>query len=175
MKFPLHAWLYGAFGLLVVCAAGVGACAGFMLGTWWGTAAGTVTGVAVVLLSAVITVSLCTVRTRAFLKNVVVGDGAAEASAEGVLLAVDLYQAAVFPLVPGGVRRDEREVRRAVAYRTAASYGLPRAVQVAAAEALEAIDEGHDARQARAAVSKLSAAVHSCRTGRIRAHGGRHS
>ncbi|MFE5141336.1 hypothetical protein ACFRDV_27360 [Streptomyces fagopyri] len=41
-----------------------------------------------------------------------------------VLHAVTHYKAAMFPLRPGGVSADERELRRAIAYRFAARDGL---------------------------------------------------
>ncbi|MFI2215101.1 hypothetical protein, partial [Streptomyces sp. NPDC020141] len=83
-------------------------------------------------------------------------DGYAEGITDGVLAAVVVYQAAVFPLTPDGVTDEERMLRRTLAYRFAAFDGLPRPVRVAAAEALEALDQGLDADRARAAMTALS-------------------
>ncbi|MFD1275438.1 hypothetical protein ACFQ51_39240 [Streptomyces kaempferi] len=84
-----------------------------------------------------------------------------------VLHAVALYEAAVFALRPGGVSPAERELRRFVAYRFAAREGLPQLVRVAAAEALGAIEQGQDPKQAQAAVWTLNEAVRDCRRGFI--------
>ncbi|WP_189111831.1 hypothetical protein [Streptomyces camponoticapitis] len=93
-------------------------------------------------------------------------DGYAEGTADGVLFGILLYEAAVFPFTPEGVGEEERHARRAAAYRIAAYDGLPRAVRLSAAEALEALDTGLDADRARAAVKTLTLAVYTSRTGR---------
>jgi hypothetical protein len=67
-------------------------------------------------------------------------DTKVEADAEAVMHAVALHEAAVFPVLPGGVSIDERQARRTLAYRVAAYDGVPSSVRVAAAAALEAID-----------------------------------
>lgn len=83
-----------------------------------------------------------------------------------VLMSIAMYEAAVFPLTPGGVSDEEQEARRTVAYRLSAYDGLPRSVRVSAAAALEALDDGLDAERARAAVKDLSLAVYDCRGSR---------
>jgi hypothetical protein len=80
-----------------------------------------------------------------------------------VLLGIALYEAALFPLIPDGVNEEEQQARRTVAYRLAAYDGLPRAVRVSAAAALEAIGEGQDAERARAAVKALTLTVYDWR------------
>ncbi|MFF3417558.1 hypothetical protein ACFYW9_23070 [Streptomyces sp. NPDC002698] len=85
--------------------------------------------------------------------------GYADGLAHGVLAAVSNYEAAVFPVSPGGVTEDERAGRRAVAYRLAAADGLPGPVRMATADALAALDEGSELTSA-AAVRRLFAAVH---------------
>ncbi|MFE7181001.1 hypothetical protein [Streptomyces erythrochromogenes] len=97
--------------------------------------------------------------------GVVVG-GYAEGVADAVLVCVATYQAAVFPLTVFGVSEEERVARRGVAYRVCAHEGLPQAVRVSAAAALEAVDEGVDAVRAHAAVRALSLAVYDLRAAR---------
>ncbi|MER5930914.1 hypothetical protein [Streptomyces sp. NPDC002054] len=90
-------------------------------------------------------------------------DGYAEGIADAVLVSIATYQAAVFPLTPAGVSDEEREARRTVAYRVAAYDGLPLAVRVSAAAALEAVDQGVDAERAHAAMKALSLTVYDHR------------
>ncbi|MEH0541581.1 hypothetical protein QA802_00340 [Streptomyces sp. B21-105] len=78
------------------------------------------------------------------------GDGYAEGIADGVLLSIAMYEAAVFPLTTDGVSDEEQEARLSVAYRLSAYDGLPRSVRVSAAAALEALDDGWDVLAARA-------------------------
>ncbi|MFE4056568.1 hypothetical protein ACFXP3_09775 [Streptomyces sp. NPDC059096] len=93
-------------------------------------------------------------------------DGYAEGIADAVLMSIARYQAAVFPLVPDGVSEEERDARRTVAYRAAAHDGLPLAVRISAAEALEAVDQGLDADRAHAAMKALSLTVYEHRGAR---------
>ncbi|MFC9825171.1 hypothetical protein ACFWG6_32025 [Streptomyces erythrochromogenes] len=97
--------------------------------------------------------------------DVVVG-GYAEGVADAVLVSVATYQAAAFPLTAFGVSEEERAARRGVAYRVCAHEGLPQAVRVSAAAALEAVDEGADPGRAHAAVRALSLAVYDQRAAR---------
>ncbi|WP_411102979.1 hypothetical protein [Streptomyces sp. cmx-4-9] len=92
--------------------------------------------------------------------------GYAEGVADAVFVSIATYQAAVFPLVPDGVSEAEREARRTVAYRVSAYEGLPTAVRVSAAAALEAVDHGLDADRAHAAMKALSLTVYEHRAGR---------
>ncbi len=92
--------------------------------------------------------------------------GYAEGIADAVLVSVATYQAAAFPLTAFGVSEEERDARRGVAYRVCAHEGLPQAVRVSAAAALEAVDEGVDAGRAHAAVRALSLAVYDQRAAR---------
>ncbi|WP_411107682.1 hypothetical protein [Streptomyces sp. cmx-4-9] len=59
----------------------------------------------------------------------------------------------------------ECEARRTAAYRLSAYEGLPRQVQVAAAAALEAIDQGKDAEMVAEAMSELRVTVYEHRGG----------
>ncbi|MER8003440.1 hypothetical protein [Streptomyces sp. NPDC095613] len=93
-------------------------------------------------------------------------DGYAQGIADAVLAHIATYQASVFPLTPGGVTGREREARRTLAYRIAAYDGLPTPVRVSAAEALEAIDHGLDAKRAEAAMKALTLMVYDHRSGR---------
>ncbi|MFE1828095.1 hypothetical protein [Streptomyces yangpuensis] len=92
--------------------------------------------------------------------------GYAEGIADAVLVSVAVYQAAVFPVTAFGVSEEERVARRGVAYRVCAHEGLPQAVRVSAAAALEAVDQGVDAERAHAAVRALSLAVYDQRAAR---------
>ncbi|WP_370417357.1 hypothetical protein AB8O64_01290 [Streptomyces sp. QH1-20] len=93
-------------------------------------------------------------------------DGYAEGIADAVLVTIATYQAAVFPLTPDGVSETERQARRTLAYRAAAYDGLPLAVRVSAAEALEAVDQGVDTKRAQAAMRALALTVYDHRAER---------
>lgn len=151
--------------VLVVCAAGSGACLGFLLGGWQGAAAGAAAGSAAGV--GLLIHNRFYRRRRAVALRAAEVDGHEQGTADVVLFGVLLYEGAVFPFIPDGVSEEERQARRTVAYRLAAYDGLPRAVRVSAAEALEAIDEGLDADRARAAVKALTIAVYDFRTGRL--------
>jgi hypothetical protein len=167
MRVPPSTRLYAALALLTMFAGAVGSYAGLVLGGGWGPGAGGVAGVGAVLLCVRITISLCRLQTEAHLKRIVVGDGKAEATADAVLRAVTLYEAAVFPLTPGGASTKERQARRSIAYQLAAYDDLPLSVRVTAAEALETIDQGRDTKRTRAAVGALARAVRECRAGHV--------
>ncbi|MEU6315064.1 hypothetical protein [Streptomyces sp. NPDC047014] len=94
------------------------------------------------------------------------GGGYAEGLADAVVVSIATYQAAAFPLTPLGVSEEERDARRAFAYRVCAQEGLPTAVRVSAAAALEAVDQGVDAGQAHAAMKALSLTVYDHRGAR---------
>ncbi|WP_051806791.1 hypothetical protein [Streptomyces sp. NRRL F-2664] len=91
------------------------------------------------------------------------GSGYAEGIADAVVASLAMYQAAAFPLTAFGVSEEERAARRSVAYRVCAHEGLPQAVRVSAAAALEAVDHGEDAERAHAAMRALSLAVYDHR------------
>lgn len=93
-------------------------------------------------------------------------DGYAEGIADAVLVSIATYQAAVFPLTPDGVSETERQARRTVAYRVAAYDGLPLAVRVSAAEALEVVDQGLNPEHAQAAMRALALTVYDHRAER---------
>ncbi|MEW1724724.1 hypothetical protein [Streptomyces sp. NPDC093109] len=148
--------------MLVACATTGGACLGLLLGGW--TTAVVAAGAAG--LGAGIGSFLARRRMRAFLQpepDTVMADGYAEGIADAVLMSITTYQAAVFPLIPDGVSDEERDARRTVAYRVTACDGLPRAVRVSAAEALEAVDQGLDADLAHAAMRALTLTVYEHR------------
>ncbi|MFJ2399280.1 hypothetical protein ACIOTI_42005 [Streptomyces sp. NPDC087843] len=172
MKVPFSSGslLYTAGGLLGVCVAALGAGAGFLLESWWSVGCGLIVGVGVFLLTVRTTFLLCSLHMRETLSILTKGDAEGEAAANMVLHAVTLYEAAVFPLRPGGVSPAERELRRLVAYRLAAREGLPQLVRVAAAEALGTIEQVQDPKQAQAAVWTLNETVRDCRPGFIHLH-----
>ncbi|MEU1502213.1 hypothetical protein [Streptomyces sp. NPDC005732] len=148
----------------------MGAGAGFLVDRWWGLGAGLALGVGVFLLIVRATVMLCSLQARQMLRSLTRGDPAGEIAGHMVLHAVTLYQAAVFPLRPGGVSADERDLRRLIAYRAAARENLPQPVRVAAAEALGVIEQSQDTQQAQAAVRTVNEAVRDCRPGYISLH-----
>ncbi|MEU0432059.1 hypothetical protein ABZ153_10555 [Streptomyces sp. NPDC006290] len=146
--------------VMVVCVVAGGACFGFVFGGWAGAAVGAGTSAVGVGLGGFFHSQIAVdpppgVRTG----------GALEGIADVVVMGVALYEAAVFPVVPGGVSDREQKARRTVAYRLAAYEGLPRAVRISAAGALEVIDEGLDKQRARTAVKELSLTVYDSRSG----------
>ncbi|MFJ2669145.1 hypothetical protein [Streptomyces sp. NPDC087525] len=90
-------------------------------------------------------------------------DGCAEGIADAVLVNIATYQAAAFPLPPGGLTEEERDARRTPAYRVAAVDGLPSAVRVSAVDALNAVDQGRDTDHAQAAMDALFLTVYEHR------------
>ncbi|MGW0754264.1 hypothetical protein [Streptomyces sp. NPDC002587] len=151
--------------VLVTCGAVGGACFGLLLGgRMTALAAGGAAG-----LGAGIGSFLSRRHVREFFRPERAGaqvDGYAEGIADAVLVSIATYQSAVFPLTPEGVTEAERDARRTVAYRVAAHDGLPLAVRVSAAAALEAVDQGLDADRAQAAMKALSLSVYGHRGGR---------
>ncbi|MEU9925096.1 hypothetical protein AB0H51_28075 [Streptomyces griseoluteus] len=151
--------------LLVACAmAALGALVGAAAGTWLTAAVMAVVSGGGTLLGGYL------VRRRAAADIIAAHEhgavrGFSDGLSHGVLAAVAKYESAVFPMTPGGVRPEERLARRTVAYRVASADDLPRAVRLAAADALAALDEG-DPRNAQDAVRKLFAAVHKQTAGR---------
>ncbi|WP_327732961.1 hypothetical protein OG749_02880 [Streptomyces nojiriensis] len=77
-----------------------------------------------------------------------------------------MYQAVLFPLARGGVSAADLTARRSVAYRLSGYEGLPRQIQVSAAAALEAIEQGKDAARAAEAMSGLRVTGYEHRGGR---------
>ncbi|MET7989154.1 hypothetical protein [Streptomyces sp. NPDC005281] len=136
--------------MLPVCVVGSGACYGLFVDEWAGAVVGAV--------AAGVGVGFGMAARPRPLK----GDGYAEGLADSVLVTIALYEAAVFPLTSAG-SSEEQAARRALAYRVAASDGLPRSVRVAAAAALEALDDGLDAERAQAALKDLILAVYRFR------------
>lgn len=151
--------------VLVTCGAVGGACFGLLLG---GRTAAVAAGAAAGL-GAGIGSFLSRRQVVAFFqpeRGVVRVDGYAEGIADAVLVSIATYQAGVFPLTPDGVTDAERDARRTVAYQVSAFDGLPLAVRVSAAAALEAVDQGLDAERAQAAMKALSLTVYDHRGGR---------
>ncbi|WP_374778097.1 hypothetical protein OG756_40030 [Streptomyces sp. NBC_01310] len=99
-------------------------------------------------------------------RDAVPADGYGEGLADAALVCIATYQAAVFPLTPDGVAEAEREARRTMAYRISAYEGLPHQVRASAAAALEAIDQGLDAKRAETAMKELCLTVYDNRSGR---------
>lgn len=142
MTTPLRTRVYVMTVAVLVSVVGSGACFGFVLDGWVGAVVGATTtslGAAFGML----------VRPRPAVTSVqaVSGDGYAEGIADTVLLSIAMYEAAVFPLTPDGASDEEQDARRTVAYRLSAYDGLPRSVRVSAAAALEAVDDGADAKR----------------------------
>ncbi|MEU9254366.1 hypothetical protein AB0D66_21210 [Streptomyces sp. NPDC048270] len=151
--------------VLVMCGAVGGICFGLLLG---GRTTALVAGGAAGL-GAGIGSFLSRRQVVAFLQpepGALRADGYAEGIADAVLVSIATYQAAVFPLTRDGVSEEERDARRTVAYRVSAYDGLPLAVRVSAAAALEALDQGLDADRAQAAMKDLSLTVYDHRAGR---------
>ncbi|MFJ4276114.1 hypothetical protein ACIP29_36860 [Streptomyces coelicoflavus] len=158
---------YLTFVALEGCLVGAGACLGFVFGSWWGAGLGA--GLAGLGTEAVLVFYRQRVLSsllEAEQPVVWVGRGAEEGITDAVVAAVCVYEASVFPLIPGGISAEERQARRTNVYRLAAYEKLPRGVRVSAAAALEAIDEGQDAERARAAVQDLGLAAYDARTQR---------
>ncbi|MEU5181224.1 hypothetical protein AB0G49_14340 [Streptomyces longwoodensis] len=156
---------YWRVALLIACAVAVaGAVVGWAAGGWGAavvvaamTGGGAVVGAYLSRPHSVAEATAALEESRA--------RGYAEGLSHGMLSAVAVYEAAVFPKTPGGVRPEERLARRADAYRMASADALPRAVRVAAAAALEALDGG-DLSASQDAVGKLFTAVHEQTAGR---------
>ncbi|MET9779088.1 hypothetical protein ABZ023_33380 [Streptomyces sp. NPDC006367] len=91
--------------------------------------------------------------------------GYADGLSHGVLTKVSQYEAAVFPMSPGGVTAEERFARRGAAYRVASAGELPHPVRETAATALAALDD-RDPAAAQKAMTALFTAVHRQTTGR---------
>ncbi|MEU3290465.1 hypothetical protein [Streptomyces longwoodensis] len=145
----------------LVCLMSGGACLGFLVAGW----PGALVGAGAAGLGAVFGMLVRPWPVRAFVRAAR-RDGYAEGIADVAFLSVALYEAAVFPLVADGVSDEEQQARRTVAYRLSAYEGLPRPVRVAAAAALEAVDDVRGAARARAAVKELLLAVYDCRSSR---------
>ncbi|MFE2943767.1 hypothetical protein ACFXKG_32645 [Streptomyces sp. NPDC059255] len=148
--------------VLVTCAAVGGACVGLLFG---GRAAALATAGAAGLGAGIGSFLARRQVLGLFQPETPQSDGYADGIADAVLVSIATYQAAVFPLTHDGVSEEERDARRAVAYRAAAYDGLPLAVRVSAAEALEAVDQGRDADRAHAAMKALSLTVYEHRGG----------
>ncbi|MFD9463359.1 hypothetical protein [Streptomyces sp. NPDC060027] len=159
MKLSACTRAYVFLTMMVVCVVVGGACFGFVFGGWTAAAVGAGTtavgvGFGGLVHSRIAVAPLPSVQT----------DVAAEGIADVVVMGVALYEAAVFPVIPGGVSDREQRARRILAYRLAAYDALPRVVRISAADALEIIDEGLDKKRARTAVKALSLTVYDCRT-----------
>ncbi|MGW6488170.1 hypothetical protein [Streptomyces sp. NPDC055056] len=157
--------LWAAMTLTAGCVLAGGTWAGFSLGGWWGAEAGLLAAAATITLPAWIAVRLRDLYRDDSWDNVVIGDGRAEGAAEMALWGVLQYQAVAFPLSPTSISEAERQLRRTVAYKSAARDTLPLAVRLAAADVLDVMDQGKDKTAANEAVKVLHDAVRACRTG----------
>ncbi|RSS72812.1 hypothetical protein [Streptomyces sp. WAC06614] len=149
--------------VLVTCGVLVGACLGFLAGGRTpalvaATAAGVGAGAGALLARRQVLAHLRPAGGTAGRPG-----GYTEGVSDAVRVSIAMYQAAVFPLTPGGVGEEERAARRTVAYRLAAFDGLPLAVRLSAAAALEALDQGTDPERAQAAMKALSLTVYEHR------------
>ncbi|WP_225638581.1 hypothetical protein [Streptomyces solaniscabiei] len=161
MMFSPVARLYVRIAVLGAGMAVAAACLGFSLWGGWGAAVGAVlaglyVGGVMVFHRRRTAASLLAARAQ----------GEEAGLADAVVAGIAVYEAAVFPLTPGGVSEAEQKTRRTVAYQLAAHEALPTVVRVAAAAALEAIDAGRDRDQARAAVAALALTAYDCRAPR---------
>ncbi|MER6434569.1 hypothetical protein ABT272_44425 [Streptomyces sp900105245] len=165
MTSRLPARVYVAYALLMLmCALGVGLIGLLLGGLGWAVVAANAAAVAAAVggglwirrrvISARAEEDRCMQEAR--------DRGEALGTADAVQRALLLYEAAVFPLIPGSVNTDEQQARREIAYQLAAFDSLPWQVRLLAAEALEVIDGG-DVYAARTAMQALSAAVNNCR------------
>ncbi|MFE2297127.1 hypothetical protein ACFXAW_02915 [Streptomyces sp. NPDC059445] len=175
MKMTRHTGLYAALALLIGCTTGGGGYAGFCVGGVWGATAGAFVAACTLLLSVRISILLCDLSMHEIMSSLQDDDVHVELTAEAMLRAVTLYEAAVFPLTSSGVSPEERQARRTTAYLMAADDRLPRATQVAAAEALEAIDLGRDRKRVSADVLVLRHTVRECRVSHARLRRDQHS
>ncbi|WP_432101329.1 hypothetical protein [Streptomyces sp. WAC 04229] len=106
---------------------GTGACAGFLLGAWsdswsrgwWGAGLGA--GIAA-LGTQMLMISYQRRILASLLSAPRTGSGAEEGISDAVAAAVSVYEAAMFPLTPGGVSAQEQKARRTIAYRLTAYY-----------------------------------------------------
>ncbi|MEU3290659.1 MULTISPECIES: hypothetical protein [Streptomyces] len=148
------------------CWAGFGACAGFVLGGWWGLVMGAGAAVAVAEMCRFFYRPHLPESTQERLQEPLLtaeAKGLAEEQADLSLVLIMVYKAVMFPLTPGGVSEAEQAAHRALAYRAAAYEGLPASVRVPAAAALEVIDEGLDEDRTVAALGALIRAVYDLR------------
>ncbi|WP_318218744.1 hypothetical protein [Streptomyces sp. SCL15-6] len=171
VMFSPAARLYMRIAVLGLGMAVAAACLGFSLWGGWAAVAGAV--LAGLYVGGVMVFH----RRRTAASLLAAGAQGEEAGlADAVVVGIAVYEAAVFPLTPGGVSEAERKARRTVAYQLAAHEALPNAVRVAAAAALEAIDAGRDRDRARAAVTALALTAYDRRaahtTRRARPPGG---
>lgn len=160
--------LWAAMALTTGCVLTGGTWAGFGLGGWWGAEAGLLAAAAAFMLPVWIALRLRDLYRDYSWDNVVIGDGRAEGAAEMALWGALQYQAVAFPLSPTSISDVEHNVRRTVAYKSAAHDTLPLAVRVAAAHALDVMDQGKDRNAANEAVKVLHDEVRACRTGYVR-------
>lgn len=161
MPFSLTARLHAKLALLGACMAGLGACLGYSLWGWWGAAAGA-------SLTSVYAVGVTFFYRRRVKASLPAAGsrGKEEGLADAVVAGISVYEAAVFPLTPGGVSKAEQKARRTVAYWFAAYEALPSAVRVSAAVTLEAIEEGLDPKRAQAVGRELALTAYDCRAAR---------
>ncbi|MFE9812314.1 hypothetical protein [Streptomyces sp. NPDC005548] len=153
--------------LVAGCALLGGTWAGFGLGGWWGAPAGLLAAALTIMWTMWISIRLRDLYRDDSWSNVVIGDGRAEGAAEMTLWGALQYQTVAFPMSPAGASDEERRSRRKVAYQIAAHDNLPLPVRVAAAEALDVMDQGQDRTAANEAIKALSDAVRECRTGYV--------
>ncbi|MGW6260961.1 hypothetical protein [Streptomyces sp. NPDC055085] len=147
------------------CVLTAGTWAGFGLGGLWGAQVGLLAAATAFTLPVWIALRLRDLYRDNSWDNVVIGDGRAEGAAEMALWGVLQYQAVAFPLSPTSISEAERQLRRTVAYNSAARDTLPLTVRLAAADALDVMDRGQDRTEANEAIKVLSDAVRACRTG----------
>ncbi|MEU0787346.1 hypothetical protein ABZ341_38090 [Streptomyces sp. NPDC006173] len=171
MRIAPRTRLYAAMALVFGCAMSAGGYAGFRVVGLWGFHAGAALAAGALLLGVGISIQLCDLQTNEVLDRLLQDDVRTEATTEAALAAVTLYQAAVFPLTSEGVSVTERRARRTAAYRMAADEHLPRPIQVAAAAALEAIDQG-DAKSTTTELIVLRRTTRAYRVGHLREHDG---
>ncbi|MFD8920892.1 hypothetical protein ACFV0Y_24210 [Streptomyces sp. NPDC059569] len=96
-------------------------------------------------------------------------DGYAEGIADAVLVDIATYQAAAFPLTPGGLTEEERDARRTPAYPVAAFDGpAPGRTGLGGRrlDAVDQVDRGLNADRAQAALDAMSLTVHEHRRAR---------
>ncbi|MEU2866974.1 hypothetical protein ABZ672_53750 [Streptomyces mirabilis] len=108
MNYSPRSFLYAVGGLLGTCIGAVGACAGYLLGSWWALGAGFAVGAGLFLASEKVTITLSSLHTDEVLQKLTGSGVEEEATANVLMRAVLLYEAALRRPSPMPRRRPGR-------------------------------------------------------------------